>query len=154
MSHMTTFGIFYMYSLDFLLDYISYHILLMLLNAYVVKIYILPMHRGVSLIKSCLLSLFLICFFLSRGSPTGGVFCDTPGVCSVLRREIYPNLRCSVKISICHSRMSLIIQTIRTHFTEFGIIQSHKRPNLEPVKNFYSRRECKLVNQSRFINLV
>jgi hypothetical protein len=27
-------------------------------------------------------------------------------------------------------------------------------PDLEPVKNFYSRRECKLVNQSRFVNLV
>jgi hypothetical protein len=45
MSHMTTFGIFYMSSPVFL-DYISYLILLMLLNAYVVKIYLLPMHKG------------------------------------------------------------------------------------------------------------
>jgi hypothetical protein len=41
-----------------------------------------------------------------------------------------------VKISISRSRMSLISQTIRTHITEFGVIQSHKRPNSEPVKTF------------------
>jgi hypothetical protein len=35
------------------------------------------------------------------------------------------------------SRMSLIIQIIHPHFIEFGVIQSHRRPNLEPVKNFY-----------------
>jgi hypothetical protein len=64
-------------------------------------------------------------------------FCDTPGVSFVLRQKIYPNLGCSVKISIFRSRMSLIIQTIHSHFTEFGVIQSHRRPNLEPVKNFY-----------------
>jgi hypothetical protein len=29
-----------------------------------------------------------------------GVTCDTPGVYFMLRREIYPNLGCSVKISI------------------------------------------------------
>jgi hypothetical protein len=54
----------------------------------------------------------------------------------MLRQEIYPNLGCSVKIFISRSRMSLIFQTIRTHFTEFGVIQSHRRPNLEPVKTF------------------
>jgi hypothetical protein len=45
MSHMATIGIIYMSSLVFLLDYISYLILPMLLNAYVVKIYLLPMHK-------------------------------------------------------------------------------------------------------------
>jgi hypothetical protein len=83
-----------------------------------------------------------------------GEGCDTTGVYFVLCREIYPNLGCSVKISISRSHMSLIIQTICTCFTEFGVIQSHRRPNLEPVKNFYSRRECKLENHSLFINLV
>jgi hypothetical protein len=63
-----------------------------------------------------------------------GHICDTPGVYFMLSREIYPNLGCSVKISISRSRMSLIIQTIRTHFSEFGVIQSHRRPDLEPVK--------------------
>jgi hypothetical protein len=63
-------------------------------------------------------------------------FCDTPGVNFGLCRDIYPNLGCSVKISISRSHMSLIIQTIRTHFIEFGVIQSHRRPNLEPVKTF------------------
>jgi hypothetical protein len=79
----------------------------------------------------------------------------TPQV-SILRlcREIYPNLGCSVKISISRSRMSLIIQTIRTHITEFRVIQSHRRPNSEPVKNFYSRNECKLDSQPRIINLI
>jgi hypothetical protein len=81
-------------------------------------------------------------------------WCDTPGVSFVLRRENYPNLECSVKISISRSRMSLISQTIRTHITEFGVIQSHKRPNLEPVKTFISRNECELDNHSRIINLI
>jgi hypothetical protein len=80
--------------------------------------------------------------------------CDTPGVYSVLCRKNYPNLGCSVKISISRSRMSLIIQIIHSHFTEFGFIRSHRRPNLEPVKTFISRHECKLDDQSRFINLV
>jgi hypothetical protein len=75
-----------------------------------------------------------------------GEGCDTPGVSFVLRREIYPNLGRSVKISISRSRMSLIIQIIHSHFTEFRIIQSHRRPILEPVKTFNSRNECKLEN--------
>jgi hypothetical protein len=41
-------------------------------------------------------------FFLS------GEGCDTPGVSLVLCREIYPNLGCSVKISISRSCLSLI----------------------------------------------
>jgi hypothetical protein len=83
-----------------------------------------------------------------------GEGCDTPGVSLVLWREINPNLGCSVKISLSHSRMSLIIQLIHSHFTEFRIIQSHRRPNLEHVKTFISRNECELKNHSRFINLV
>jgi hypothetical protein len=54
--------------------------------------------------------------------------CDTPGVSFVLRREIYPNLGCSVKISISRSLMSLIIQIIHSRFTEFGVTQSQRRP--------------------------
>jgi hypothetical protein len=72
----------------------------------------------------------------------------------MLRREIYPNLGCSVKISISRSRMSLTIQIIHSHFTEFGIIQSHRKLNLESVKTFISRNECKLDNHSQFIKLV
>jgi hypothetical protein len=41
-----------------------------------------------------------------------------------------------VKLPISRSRMSLIIQIIHPHFTEFGVIQSRRRPNLEPVKTF------------------
>ena len=80
--------------------------------------------------------------------------CDTPGVSFMLCREICPNLGCSVKISLSRSRMSLIIQIVHSHFTEFGVIQSHRRPNLEPVKTFIFRNECKLNNHSQFIKLV
>jgi hypothetical protein len=38
-----------------------------------------------------------------------GEGCDAPGVSFVLCREIYPNLRCSVKISISRSCLSLFI---------------------------------------------
>jgi hypothetical protein len=65
--------------------------------------------------------------------------CDTPGVYFGVCRKNYPNLGCSVKISISRSRMCLIIQISHSHFTEFEIIQSHRRPNLEPVKTFNSR---------------
>jgi hypothetical protein len=82
------------------------------------------------------------------------VLCDTPGVYFALCQEIYPNLGCSVKISISRSRMPLIIQTIRTQFTGFGVIRSREMANLEPVKTFNSRHECELDNQSLFINLV
>jgi hypothetical protein len=87
-------------------------------------------------------------------APETAIECDTLGVYFALCREIYPNLGCSVKISISRSRMSLIIQTIRTHFTEFGIFQSHIRPNLEPVKTCNSRHEYELDNLSRIINLI
>jgi hypothetical protein len=83
-----------------------------------------------------------------------GEGCDTPGVNFALCREIYPNLGCSVKISISRLCMSLIIQIIHSHFTEFGVIQSHRRPNLEPVKTFISRNECKLENHPQIINLI
>jgi hypothetical protein len=80
--------------------------------------------------------------------------CDTPGVYFGFGRKNYPNLGCSVKISISRSRMSLIIQIIHSHFTEFGIIQSHRRPILEPIKTFNSRHEYELDNPSRIINLI
>jgi hypothetical protein len=50
--------------------------------------------------------------------------------------------------------MSLIIQIIHSYFTEFGIIQSHRWPILEPVKTFVSRHEGELDNHSQFIKLV
>jgi hypothetical protein len=58
----------------------------------------------------------------------------------MLRREIYPNLGCSVRISISRSRMSLIIQIIYPYFTKFGIIQSQEQPNLELLKLLSSAR--------------
>jgi hypothetical protein len=52
--------------------------------------------------------------------------CDTPGVYFGLCRKNYPNLECSVKISFSRSRMSLIIQTIHSQFTEFEVIRSRE----------------------------
>jgi hypothetical protein len=65
-----------------------------------------------------------------------GEGCDTSGVNFTLCREIYPNLGCSVKISISRSCLSLIIQISQSHLTKFEVNQSHGRPNLEPVKTF------------------
>jgi hypothetical protein len=79
---------------------------------------------------------------------------DTPGVCFVLWREIYPNLGCSVKISISRSCLSLFIQISHSHFIEFRVTQSHRRPILEPVKTFNSWHEYELDNPSRIINLI
>jgi hypothetical protein len=58
-----------------------------------------------------------------------GEGCDTPGVSFALCREINPNLGCSVKISLSRSCMSLIIQIIPSHFTEFGVIRSRETAN-------------------------
>jgi hypothetical protein len=80
--------------------------------------------------------------------------CDTLGVCFVLRREIYPNLICSVKISISCSRMSLTIQTLRTHFAEFGVISLAEMLKLEHVETFISRNRCELRSQSHLANPV
>jgi hypothetical protein len=41
-----------------------------------------------------------------------GEGCDTPGVSFVLRREIYPNLECSVKIYISLSHLSSFIKLL------------------------------------------
>jgi hypothetical protein len=82
-----------------------------------------------------------------------GEGCDIPGVYFMLYREINPNLGCSVKISLSRSRMSLIIQIIHSHFAEFEIIQSHRRPIWSLLKTFILD-ECKLDKHSRIINLI
>jgi hypothetical protein len=53
-------------------------------------------------------------------------WCDTPGVYFGLCRKNYPNLGCSVKISISRSHMSLIIQTNHSQFTEFEVNRSRE----------------------------
>ena len=70
-----------------------------------------------------------ICIYLQSGSymllhpwrssfesrdeiPLRGEGCDTPGVSFVLCREIYPNLGCSVKISISLSHLSPFIKLL------------------------------------------
>jgi hypothetical protein len=51
-----------------------------------------------------------------------GEGCDTPGVSFVLWWEIYPNLGCSVKISISRLRMSLTIPNIHSHFSNSELL--------------------------------
>jgi hypothetical protein len=80
--------------------------------------------------------------------------CDTPGVYFVLCREIYPNLGCSVKISISRSCLSLFMRLSLGSSPNSELFDREKQPILERVKTFYSQRECKLVNQSQFINLI
>jgi hypothetical protein len=48
-----------------------------------------------------------------------GEGCDNPCVNFTLCQEIYPNLECSVKISMSRSRLSLFIQISHSHYTEF-----------------------------------
>jgi hypothetical protein len=60
---------------------------------------------------------------------------------------------CSVKISISGSCLSPFIKLLVKVSPNFEFLQSLERPNLEPVKTFISRHECKLDNQPRFINL-
>jgi hypothetical protein len=79
-----------------------------------------------------------------------GEGCDTPGVSFVLRREIYPNLGCSVKISISRSLISLIIQIIHSHFTEF---ETHSDNNFKMSRFAFSDKKKSKANQisGRFI---
>jgi hypothetical protein len=65
-------------------------------------------------------------------------FCDTPGVYFALCREIYPNLGCSVKISISQSHLSSFIKLLMNVSPNLEIIRSQEQPNLEPVKTFVS----------------
>ena len=80
--------------------------------------------------------------------------CDTPGVYFALCRESYPNLGCSVKISIFRSCLSLSIRLSHGSSPNSELIDREKQPILERVKTFNSRNECKLDDQSRFINLI
>jgi hypothetical protein len=80
--------------------------------------------------------------------------CDTPGVTFVLCREINPNLGCSVKISISRSCLSLFIKLSLGSSPNSELFDREKQPISERVKTFISRNECKLDDQSRFINLI
>jgi hypothetical protein len=83
-----------------------------------------------------------------------GEGCDTPGVNFVLCREINPNLRCSVKISISRSCLSLFIRLSLGSSPNSELIDREKQPIFERVKTFISRNECRLEDHSRIINLI
>jgi hypothetical protein len=72
-----------------------------------------------------------------------GEGCDTPGVSFVLRREINPNLRCSVKISISRSCLSLFIRLSLGSSPNSELFDREKQPILERVKTFNSWHGCK-----------
>jgi hypothetical protein len=65
-----------------------------------------------------------------------GEGCDTPGVSFVSRREINPNLGCSVKISISRSCLSLSIRLSHGSSPNSELIDREKQPILEHVKTF------------------
>jgi hypothetical protein len=48
----------------------------------------------------------------ARGGDSQETRCDTPGVFFVLCREIYPNIGCSMQISISRSHLSLFIKLL------------------------------------------
>jgi hypothetical protein len=83
-----------------------------------------------------------------------GEGCDTPGVSFGLCQKNYPNLGCSVKISISRSCLSLSIRLSLGGSPNSELIDREKQPISERVKTFISRNECKLDDQSRFINLI
>jgi hypothetical protein len=83
-----------------------------------------------------------------------GEGCDTPGVSFVLRREINPNLECSVKISIFRPCLSLSIRLSHGSSPNSELIDREKQPILERVKTFNSRNSCRLEDHSRIINLI
>jgi hypothetical protein len=62
------------------------------------------------------------------------VHCDTPGVNFALCREIYPNLDCSVKISISRSCLSLFIRLSHGSSPNSELFDREKQPILERVK--------------------
>jgi hypothetical protein len=68
--------------------------------------------------------------------------------------RIYPNLGCSVKISISRSCLSLFIRLSLGSSPNSELFDREKQPILERVKTFISRNECNLDIQSRFINLI
>jgi hypothetical protein len=78
-----------------------------------------------------------------------GEGCDTPGVNFVLCREIYPNLGCSVKISISRSCLSLFIRLSLGSSPNSELFDLEKQPISERVKTFISRNECRLEDHSR-----
>jgi hypothetical protein len=65
-----------------------------------------------------------------------GEGCDTPGVYFTLCRESYPNLGCSVKISIFRSCLSLSIRLSHGSSPNSELIDREKQPILECVKTF------------------
>jgi hypothetical protein len=82
-----------------------------------------------------------------------GEGCDTPCVSFVLSREIYPNLVRSVRFSISRSRLSPFIKLLVKVSPISDFTRSPAGQIWSLLKTFILD-ECKLDNQSQFINLI
>jgi hypothetical protein len=74
-----------------------------------------------------------------------GEGCDTPGVYFVLCREIYPNLGCSVKISISRSCLSLFIRLSLGSSPNSELFDREKQPILELLKLLFLETNANLM---------
>jgi hypothetical protein len=83
--------------------------------ASIFRIYQMMTHELVSTLSlgvTCFSTLKGLCPNLGTRFFLRGEGCDTPGVNFMLCREIYPNLECSVKISISGSHLSSFIKLL------------------------------------------
>jgi hypothetical protein len=78
-----------------------------------------------------------------------GEGCDTPGVYFVLCREIYPNLGCSVKISISRLYLSPFIKLLMNVSPNLELFDLKNNQIWSLLKLFFSRSKCKFESQSR-----
>jgi hypothetical protein len=76
-----------------------------------------------------------------------GEGCDTPGVSFVLCREIYPNLGCSVKISISRSHLSPFIKLLMNDSPNLELFDLKNSQIWSLLKLFVSRSKHKFESQ-------
>jgi hypothetical protein len=80
--------------------------------------------------------------------------CDTPGVYFMLCREIYPNLICSVKISISRSHLSPFIKLLMNVSPSLELFDLKNNQIWSLLKLFVSRSKHKFKSQSRLATSV
>jgi hypothetical protein len=78
-----------------------------------------------------------------------GEDCDIPGVNFTLRREVYPNLGCLVKISISRSHLSPFIKLLMNVSPSLELFDLKNNQIWSLIKLFVSRSKHKFKSQSR-----
>jgi hypothetical protein len=119
--------------------------------------YQIPSHEFASISSlgvTCFSTLKSPCSNLGTRFFLRGEGCDTPGVSFVLRREIYPNLGCSVKISISRSHLSPFIKLLMKVSPSSELFDLKNNQFWSVLKTFNSRNKCRLEDHSRIINLI